>query len=308
MPSPRSDHMGGAGWLDLLKRVRKEAKQDDVSLLAGGVAFFALLALVPAMAAGVSIYGLFANESTVVRQVRDVLGAAPEEVRNLVVAQLRSIVSSSAGGITLTAIIGILVALWSASSGMSHLLGAINVAYDEDESRGFIRVRGVSLLMTIGAIVFLLIAFTFVAIVPALLAKTGVNAVARVGAGIVRWVILLPAMIVALAVLYRFGPDRDQTRWSWLTPGAVFAAVGWLIASLLFSLYTANFGRFNETYGTLSAIVVLMLWLYLTAYLVILGAELNAELERPAATGRAAADHPSGSMSPPRGSTAVGSV
>ena len=307
MRSPHSDRLGGRGWLDLLKRVRKEAKQDDVSLLAGGVAFFALLALVPAMAAGVSIYGLFANEATVVRQVKGVLGAAPEEVRNLVVAQLRSIVSGSAGGITLTAIIGILVALWSASSGMSHLLGAINVAYDEDETRGFIRVRGVSLLMTIGAIVFLLVAFTFVAIVPALLAKTGVNAVTRVGAGIVRWVILLPAMIVALAVLYRFGPDRDQPRWSWLTPGAVFAAVGWLIASLLFSLYTANFGRFNETYGALSAIVVLMLWLYLTAYLVILGAELNAELERPAA-GHVAADHPSGSMPPPRGSTAVGRV
>jgi len=300
--------MGGRGWLDVLKRVRKEAKQDDVSLLAGGVAFFALLALVPAMAAGVSIYGLFANEATVVRQVRGVLGAAPEEVRNLVVAQLRSIVSGSTGGITVTAVIGILVALWSASSGMSHLLGAINVAYDEGETRGFIRVRGVSLLMTIGAIVFLLIAFTFVAIVPALLAKTGVNAVARVGAGIVRWVILLPAMIVALAVLYRFGPDRDQARWSWLSPGAVFAAVAWLIASLLFSLYTANFGRFNETYGALSAIVVLMLWLYLTAYVVIIGAELNAELERPAAAGRVAADHPSGSLSPPRGSTAVGRV
>jgi membrane protein len=270
--------------LELLRRVRREAKDDDVSLLAGGVAFFALLALVPAMAAAVSIYGLFASEATVVRQVRGVLGAAPDEVRSLVVTQLRSIIAGSAGRATLTAVLGIVVALWSASSGMAHLLGAINQAYDEDETRGFIRVRGISLLMTIGALLFLLVSFTVIAIAPALLAKVGLPAFARVAAGAVRWLILLPAMILGLGVLYHFGPDREGTRWSWLSPGAVLATVGWLVASLLFSLYTANFGRYNETYGALSAVIVLMLWLYLTAYLVILGAELNAELERSAPT------------------------
>jgi len=261
-------------------RVKAEAKQDDVSLLGGGVAFFALLALVPALVAIVSVYGLFADENTVVRQVGDVLGAAPHEVRDLVTAQLRSIVTGSSTGAGFAAVIGIVVALWSASSGMKHLIGAINLAYDEDEGRGFVKVRAISLAMTLAAIVFLVVAFGAIAVLPAALSKTGLAAGARIAVGVVRWALLLVGMMVGLAVLYRYAPDRDQPKWSWASPGAVFATVAWIVVSLLFSLYTANFGKYNETYGTLGAIIVVMLWLYLTALVIILGAELNAEIER----------------------------
>jgi len=268
------------GWLDVAKRVKQEATQDDASLLAGGVAFFALLALVPALVALVSCYGLIASESTVTDQVSRMLGAAPAEVRNLVEEQLRSIVRGSAGGASLAAVIGILIALWSASSGMNHLVGAINLAYDERESRGFVRLRAMSLGLTVGAVVFLVAAFGLIAVLPSALAKTGLGFAARVAVSLIRWLVLLLGMLVGLGVLYRYAPDLNSPKWSWTSPGAILATIGFIVTSLLFSLYTANFGRYNETYGTLGAIVVVMLWLYLTALMVILGAELNAELER----------------------------
>jgi membrane protein len=268
------------GWKDILVRVKAEAKQDDVSLLGGGVAFFALLALVPALVAVVSIYSLVADEASVVRQVQDTLGTAPQEVRDMVTEQLRSIVGSSSSGAGIAAVVGIVVALWSASSGMSHLIGAINLAYDEEETRGFVKMHALSLAMTLAAIVFLLVSFGTIALVPALIAKTGLGTAARVSIGVVRWIVLLVGMMFGLAVLYRYGPARDAPKWSWASPGAIFATISWLVLSLGFSLYTANFGRYNETYGTLGAIVVTMLWLYLTAVAVILGAELNAEMER----------------------------
>jgi len=268
------------GWVDVARRVKDKARTDDASLLAGGVAFFSLLALVPALVALVSVYGLFASESTVTDQVGKLLGAAPAEVRDLVDEQLRAIVRGSAGGISLAAAVGIVVALWSASSGMSHLVGAINLAYDEHESRGFVKLRAMSLGLTLGAVVFLVLAFGLIALMPAALAKTGLAVGARVVVGVLRWVLLVVGMLAALSVLYRLAPDRADARWSWVSPGALFATVGFIVVSLLFSLYTANFGRYNETYGTLGAIVVVMLWLYLTAIMIIVGAELNAELER----------------------------
>jgi membrane protein len=267
-------------WKDVAVRLKRDAKEDDVSLLAGGVAFFALLALVPALVAIVSIYGLFANENTVLRQVNDLLGAAPQQVRDLVTTQLQAIVRGSSAGAGVTAVVAIAVALWSASSGMSHLIGALNLAYDQDEHRGFVRVRGISLVMTVGAIVFLLMAFGIIAILPAALSKAGLGAAGRIVIGVIRWVVLLAGMMVGLAVLFRYGPARHEPKWSWASRGALFATVLWIIASLLFSLYAANFAHYNETYGTLGAIIVVMLWLYLTALAIILGAELNAELER----------------------------
>jgi membrane protein len=235
---------------------------------------------VPALVAIVSIYGLFADEATVVRQVGDVLGAAPHEVRDLVTAQLRSIATGSATGAGVAAVLGVVLALWSASSGMKHLIGAINLAYDEEENRGFVRVRAISLALTVGAVVFLVVAFATIAVLPAALGKAGLGVAARVAVGILRWVVLLIGMMIGLSVVYRYGPARDEPKWAWTSPGAVFATVTWMVVSLLFSLYTANFGKYNETYGTLGAFIVVMLWLYLTAVVIILGAELNAELER----------------------------
>jgi membrane protein len=236
--------------------------------------------MVPALVALVSIYGLVADPSSVDRQVNDWLGAAPREVRELLKTQLQSITSNAGAAAGFAVVIGIVAALWSASSGMAHLIEATNIAYDEEETRGFVKRRGLALLLTIGAVVFMLFALGLISVLPAVLADTGLGTAGRVIAGVLRWVLLLVGMMAALSILYRYAPDRDDPRWSWTSPGAAVATVLWIVASALFALYTANFGKYNETYGSLGAVVVLMLWLFVTALCVIVGAELNAEIER----------------------------
>lgn len=269
------------GWKDVARRVLQESKRDQVALLAAGVAFFGLLALIPALVALLSLAGLVADPDEIRRQVEDSLAAAPTEVRDLVAQQLTSIESGS--GALLGVIGGVLVALWSASSGMSHLIDAVNIAYDEEETRGFVRRRGLALLLTLGAIGFVVLALVGIAVVPALADAMELGAVGQILVEVVRWVVLLGGLLVGLAVLYRWASDRDAPKWSWTSPGAIFAAVAWLIASVLFSIYVANFGSYNETYGALGAVVVMMLWLYITALVIVLGAELNCELERQTA-------------------------
>lgn len=270
----------GRGWIDVLARVRAESKRDNVGILAAGVAFFAMLAIVPAAAAVVAIYGLVSDPAEIQRQILDALDAAPAEVRELVAQQMSNIADASSGQALTAAGVGLVVAFWSASGAVSNLITALNVAYDEQETRGFLRKRGVALALTVGAVLFLIFALTVITVVPALVDDLDLGVVGTVVAWVVRWVVLLAAMLVALAVLYRFGPDRDAPRWVWASPGALVATVVWLVASVLFSVYVSNFGSYNETYGSLGAVVVLMLWLQISALVVIYGAELNAELER----------------------------
>jgi len=244
------------------------------------VAFFALLALVPTLVALVSIYGLVAEPADIERNVGDVLAAAPSEVRDLVTTQLSSIVDSSVSGLRLGLIAGLAVALWSASSGVKHLIGAITLAYDEEESRGFVRLRGLALVMTLGGIGLLAAAVAGLVVAPAALADDGAEGAGRTVLLVVRWPLFAATALVALALVYRFGPDRDAARWRWVSAGSLVATLVWVAASIGFSVYTSHFADYNETYGSLGAVVVVMLWLYFTAMMVILGAELNAELER----------------------------
>ena len=271
------------GWKDILTRARVEAKEDHVTLLSAGVAFYALLALAPALIALITIYGVAVDPATIDRQITNSLAAAPDEVRELVSTQLQSIQDSSSGAATLATILGLLIALWSASSGVQNLVEAVNIAYDERETRGFVRKKALALALTLGAVAFVVVSFGVIALVPELLEETGLGAAARWGVEIVRWVVLGAAVLTALAVLYRYAPDRDDPQWSWVSLGAVCAAVLWLIASIAFSIYTANFAKYNDTYGSLGAVVVLMLWLWLSVLAVLIGAEINAEMERQTA-------------------------
>jgi membrane protein len=268
------------GWKDVAVRTWRQAKLDNVALLGAGVAFFALLALVPMLVALVSSYGLVADPADIQRNVDDTLAAAPTEVRDLVESQLQSIVESEPGGLRLGAILGLVVALWSASAGMKHLISAVNQAYGEVDDRGFVRLRGLALALTVGGIVVLAVSAALLVVLPATLDSAGGEGALRAGLLVVRWPLFALLALVGLSVVYRFAPDRDRARWRWVTPGAVFATVVWVVASVGFSIYTANFGNYNETYGALGAVVVVMLWLYITAYVIIAGAELNAELER----------------------------
>lgn len=268
------------GWWQVIKRAFRESSADNVPMLAGGVAFFAFLAVFPALIAALTLYGLLADPAQVAQQVQNIAAALPRSAQPLLTEQLTSVTQSSGGALTAGLVISLLAALWSASSGTGNLITAVNLAYDEEESRGFVKLRATALGLTLGGIVFVLLTLTLVAVVPVALDNLGLGVVGRVVAQVVRWVLLVGVVVVGLAVVYRVAPDRASPRFRWVSAGALVATVLWIIGSVAFSLYVNFFGNYNKTYGALAGVIVLMLWLFLTTYIVLLGAEINAESER----------------------------
>ncbi len=266
------------GWKQILKRGWAEAKVDQVPLLAAGVAFYAFLAIFPAMVAGVILYGLIADPATIADQVGSVTQALPADARSLIVNQLTTLSGQQRAG--LSAVIAVLLALWSASGGVSNLMTAVNTAYDEDETRGFVKKRAIALVLTVGAILFMVVLLALVAVVPAVLSFLGTNGVIGFLVQALRWVLIVAVIAVALAVLYRVAPDRDAPKLRWVSVGAAVATLLWLLASVGFSVYVSQFGSYAKTYGALAGIVVLLFWLWITAYAILLGAEINAEAEQ----------------------------
>jgi membrane protein len=267
------------GWKDIAQRVKREAEDDNLSLVAAGVAFFALLSVVPAMVAAISLYGLVASPEDVAGHIEDLTGAMPDEAQTLIRDQLDQVVNASSAGLSLGLVGGLAIALWGASTAMKHLIVALSTVYDEDETRGFVHLRLRALVLTLLGIGFVGVAVLLLAVAPAWLDR-GDNRAVGVAVSLLRWPVLLVMMMGGLAVLYRYAPDRAEPRWRWVSWGAAAATVAWLVASIGFSLYASYFGSYNETYGSMAGIVVLMLWLWLTALCVLVGAEINAEIER----------------------------
>jgi membrane protein len=271
-------------WWSVLKRTYREAADDRLLSVAAGIAFYATLALFPALAAFVSLYGLFADPAT----VRDHLAAAsmvlPQDATGILLDQADRLAARSTGTLGAAFAIGLGVALWSANSGMKAVFEGLNVIYEEDEKRGFVKLNAVSLAFTLGAILFMLLAIAAVVVAPVVLAALGLG-----GDGtttlllLLRWPIFLVVVTGFLAVLYMFGPSRTRARWPWVVVGAAVAALLWSIGSAAFSYYLANFAAYGETYGSLGAGVGLLVWLWLSAVVVLAGAELNAESEHQTA-------------------------
>jgi membrane protein len=247
------------------------------------VAFFGFLAIFPALIALISIYGMVASPSSVTKQVENFTSSLPKSASALISDQLKNITSHSGGALTVGLVISILAAIWSASGGVGNLMTAVNIAYDEVETRNFIKLKLRSLALTLGAIVFVLVTLGLVAVVPPVLDALPLGVVGTVLAQIVRWLLLLVVMAGSLAVLYRVAPDRDNPRFRWVSLGSVIVTVIWAVVSVLFSIYVNNFGSYDKTYGTIAGVIVLMLWLYLTCYLILLGAEINSEAEHQTA-------------------------
>ncbi len=272
------------GWLQVAKRGWAEAKTDQVPLLGAGVAFFAFLSLFPALVALVGLYGLFADPAAIASQVEALTQALPGDARQLIIDQINSLTTGGRTGLGVSVVLSILIALWSASGGMSNLVTAVNAAYDEDDERNFLKKRGLALLLTVGAIVFLALVLALLAVVPPLLSAVfGDSPVVRFLLLAVRWVLLVVLVAGALAVLYRVAPDRDAPKMRWVSVGALVATVIWLLASIGFSVYVSTFGNYAKTYGVFAGIIVLLLWLWITSYAVLLGAEINAESEQQTA-------------------------
>lgn len=259
--------------------VRQEALDDDLSLIAAGVAFFALLSLVPAMVAALSLYGLVASREDAARLLNDLTETMPSEARQVVRDQLVAIVETNGARLSAGFVLGLVVALWGASTAMQHLLTALTRVYDEHEDRSYARLRGRALAMTMAGIAFLGVAIALLTVAPTWMESVGGSG-ARVAMSALRWPVLLALMMAAVAFAFRYGPDRAGARWRWVSWGSTTATLLWLGASAGFSMYASHFGSYNKTYGSMAGVVVLMLWLYITALCVLLGGEIDAELEQ----------------------------
>jgi membrane protein len=271
------------GWFAILRRVKAEVKEDNVTLLAAGVAFYAMLAIFPAIIAVVTVYGMVADPNQVESQVSEFAKGLPSGADALLTEQLRNVVDAGRQALSIGLAISLLAVLWSASSGVQGLVKGLNLVYDEQETRGFLKLRGLSLLLTLGAILVTVVALALIAVFPGVVDGLGLGQAAELAASIARWVVLALLVLVALAVVYRFAPDRANPRWRWVSWGAVVALVLWLLGSVGFSWYVDNFGKYNQTYGALAAVIILLLWLFLSSFAVLFGAELDAEIERQTA-------------------------
>ncbi|MBK5224858.1 MAG: YihY/virulence factor BrkB family protein [Acidimicrobiia bacterium] len=267
------------GWLAAATRMKAEVKADHVTLMAAGVAFYGFLAIIPGLVAVVSVYGLFGDPDTVQARVEDMAGSLPEEARNLLVEQLEAITGSSSSALTVGLVISLGAALWAASSGMGHLIEAVNLVYDEDESRGFAKLRGLALVLTLGAVVFGIAAIAAITVWPAVVAAVDPPSPFGLLLRLAVWPVLALGLSIALAVLYRYGPDRENAEWRWVSWGSGIAVLLWLVASIAFQFYAGNFGSYNETYGSLGAVVLLLMWLWISAVATLVGAEINSQLE-----------------------------
>jgi membrane protein len=243
------------------------------------VTFYGLLALFPALAALVSIYGLFAEPATIQDHLNLLSGVLPGGALEVISEQVKRITSKGSGTLGFAFFSGLAISLWSANAGVKAVFDALNVAYDEEEKRGFIALNLRSLAFTLGMILFVLVAVGAIVVIPVLLDFIGLGQVTEWIISLARWPVLLGAIVLVLAVLYRYGPSRDTAQWRWISAGSLVAAVVWVAASMLFSWYVANFGNYNETYGSLGAVIGFMTWMWLSTTVVLVGAELNAEIE-----------------------------
>ena len=278
MQIPRS------GWRDVLWRTWSESGSDNIGLLAAGVAFYGFLALVPMLAAFVFTYGLLADPATVSKHLQVVVNLLPADAAKLIGEQMISVTKTAAEKTGLGLVLALGLAIYGAMNGASAVTTALNVVYDEAETRNFFRTTWLAFLITVGMVtVGVLGAFAIGALgfLESLMPWAPGFLVVLIRVGF--WLAAAAAACAVIATVYRYAPNRRKAKWRWLTPGSVFATVSWLLVTLGFGLYAANFGNYNATYGALGAVVVLLMWLYLSAYTLLLGAELNSELEHQTA-------------------------
>lgn len=267
------------GWLDIALRLKDEIAQDRIGLIAAGVAFYGLLALFPAITAVLAIGGLLIEPSQIIDQLSTFSGIVPDEVMTIVTDQATAVAGSREGGLGLAAITGLLIAIYSASKGMKNLIAGMNVAYDEDESRGFFVRTALTLSLTLFLILGVLIGLGATLVVPSIVSFLNAGVIVEALGTLLVWVLLLLFTLFGLAVLYRYAPSRNAPEFQWVSPGAIAACALWIVSSAGFAFYVGNFGSYNESFGALAGVIVLLMWFWISAFIILLGAELNAEIE-----------------------------
>jgi membrane protein len=282
------------GWKDILIRTYQQVGDDRLLAVAAGVVFYGLLALFPAITALVSSYALFTDASTINGHMTVLAGVLPEGALGIVRDQVGRVLANGDVRLGLAFLFSFLLAVWSANGGIKAIIDALNVVYNEDEKRGVFKLNAVSLALTFGGLVAVLLAIGSVVALPIILSTLGLGAVTDALFRFGRWPLLVLTMLFGLAVLYRFGPSRRSPQWRWLSVGSVFATLTWLAGSALLSFYLANYANYDATYGSLGAAIGLMMWMWMSTIVVLLGAELNSEIEH-----QTAADSTEGGGKPP---------
>jgi membrane protein len=271
------------GWKDILWRTYEQIGEDRLLAVAAGVVFYGLLAVFPAVTALVSLYGLFASPSAISDQLSLLAGILPQGAVEILREQIGRLTAGSGAKLGFGFIFGLAVALWSANAGMKAIMDALNVVYEEKEKRGFIKLNLISLAFTIAAIVSVLLALGAVVVLPVALSYLGLQNLTGLLFRLARWPLLLLIVIFGLAVLYRYGSSRREPRWQWISVGSAFAAVAWLVSSALLSWYLASFADYDATYGSLGAAIGMMMWMWISAIVILFGAQLNSEIEHQTA-------------------------
>lgn len=271
------------GWKDVFMRVKEQVTTDNIGIVAAGVAFYFFLALFPFLTLIISTYGLVTDPVQVEQHMEQIASLLPKETHEMLTERLRSIADKSGGALGWGVILGILVSLWSANSGTKSLFQGINIAYDEEDTRGFFKLNGITMLFTLGGIVIGSICAVLVIGFPALVAYLGLPSTLETVISWGRWPLLFAVVMFSISLLYKVAPARDNPKFKWVSWGSAIATALWVIGSLLFSWYVTNFGEYGEAYGPIASVIILMLWFNLTSFIVLLGAEINSELEHQTA-------------------------
>ena len=275
----RPYHIPLKGWWQVAQRVWSESNRDNLSVVAAGCAFFALAAIFPALSALISLYGLTADPATVEQQFQMLGSVLPPQAYGIVIEQIHRISAASNGTLGWGLVVSLLLALWSANAGTQAMIAALNIAYEEPERRSLFRYYFDAFTFTITGILGGVVMLLAIVYVPILFAFTGYSHAFELVVSIARWPFLALFAVFLLSLLYRYGPCRRNAKWHWVSVGSLFAMVVWLIASAAFSLYVSNFANYDRLYGSLGAVIILLIWLYISFYIVLIGAEINAELE-----------------------------
>lgn len=268
------------GWKDIILRSWEEVSENNIFLVAGGVTYAVLVALFPALAALVSIYGLLLDPSQVERQVASLSTVLPPASTKMIGDELHSLVTASSGSLSISAGVALLFALWSASRGMSGLITALDIAYGEKETRGFFKFNFLAIGLTLLGLIGGTVIIALVGVLPAAIQIIGLGSSTKWLLLLLEWPLLLVVVLTGLAALYRYAPNRDAARWQWVSPGAIVATVLWLLGSIAFTVYVSHFNSYDKTYGSLGGVVILLTWLYLSSFVALFGAVINAQSER----------------------------
>ncbi len=267
------------GWLDILTRTKQQIVADNLAIVAAGVAFYGFVAVVPALAAVIALYALISDPTKVSEHIAALTQVVPREVMPLLEEQMNRIANDQqAAGWSL--LFGLGLAFYSCSRAVVAMITGLNIAYDEDEKRSFIKLNLVAFALTGFVAAGALVAIGLVAVLPPLLAQLPISTNTETLLGWLRWPVLLGGFMIALTVMYRFAPSRNEPQWRWVSAGALLATGLWMLGSAAFSFYVSRFGSYDQTYGSLGAIVVFLLWFFLSAFVILIGAELNSEMER----------------------------